>query len=59
MQPFATALNDLFFKGIPVKVKDEDRLLCCILLLGTFDAPQSASFKNFASLMLSMVVLTA
>ncbi|XP_068757460.1 uncharacterized protein [Montipora capricornis] len=47
MQPFATALNDLFFRGIPVKMKDEDRLLRCILLLGTFDAPAKCLFQEF------------
>ncbi|XP_044167373.1 uncharacterized protein LOC122951430 [Acropora millepora] len=33
--------------GIPVKIKDEDRLLRCILLLGTFDAPAKCLFQEF------------
>ena len=30
-----------------MKVKDEDRLLRCILLLGTFDAPAKCLFQEF------------
>ena len=39
----------LFFcyTGIPVKMKDEEQLLRCILLLGTFDAPAKCLFQEF------------
>ncbi|CAH3158193.1 unnamed protein product [Porites lobata] len=47
MQPFANSLNDLFFKGIDVKLNGKNMLLRCILLLGTFDAPAKCLFQEF------------
>ena len=37
----------LYHTGIPVKMKDDDKLLRCILLFAKFDAPAKCLFQEF------------